>query len=194
MFIKYFTTNRSKLLPWLAMAFVLIIATCQLRYQGRLWTCACGRLYPWAGDVWSSHNSQHLADPYSFTHVLHGLLLCGLVSWALPRFSLAWRLWAVISIEALWEVVENSAFVIQRYREATLSLDYYGDTILNSMGDILFCVIGFMVARRLGFRRSLVFFIVTDMLLLIWIRDSLLLNIVMLIHPIDAIKTWQMGH
>jgi hypothetical protein len=194
MFTKYRTSHRSSLWPWLAIVLVLTIAVYQLRHQGRLWFCSCGRLYPWAGDIWSLHNSQHLFDPYSFTHMLHGLVFCGLLAWAIPRLSPAWRLWLAISIEALWEVAENAAFIIQRYREATLALGYQGDTIVNSMGDILFCVIGFVLARHLGFRRSLVLFFTTDVVLLIWIRDSLVLNIAMLIYPIDAIKAWQMCH
>ena len=193
MFSQQFTSNRSRLSPWFATALVLTITAYQLRYQGRLAFCSCGRLYPWAGDIWSSHNSQHLFDPYSFTHALHGLALCGLLAWAVPNLSPVWRFWIAMSLEALWEVVENSEFIIQRYREATLALGYQGDTIVNSMGDILFCGIGFVLARRLGFRRSVVLFFVVDVVLLIWIRDSLLLNVVMLIYPIDTVKAWQMG-
>lgn len=97
-------------------------------------------------------------------------------------------------MESLWEVVENSAFIIQRYREGTASLGYQGDTVINSMGDILMCGLGFVLAWHLGFRRSLALFAITEVMLLIWIRDSLILNIVMLIFPVDAIKAWQVGH
>lgn len=194
MLTRFLTSHRNRLWPWLAIILILTVTVYQLRHQGRLWTCACGSLYPWAGGVRSSHNSQHLFDPYSFTHMLHGLVFCGLLAWAVPRLSLAWRFVFAIAIESLWEVVENSEFVIQRYREATLALGYQGDTVLNSMGDILFCAIGFVLARYLGFRRSVVLFFVTDIVLLILIRDSLFLNIVMLVHPIDAIKAWQMGN
>jgi hypothetical protein len=105
-----------------------------------------------------------------------------------------WRLALAISIEAGWEVFENSAFIINRYREATLALGYEGDTVINSFGDILACGIGFLLARRLGFRRTLLIFVLTEIVLLIWIRDSLILEILMLIYPIDAIKAWQMSH
>jgi hypothetical protein len=97
-------------------------------------------------------------------------------------------------MEALWEVFENSAFVIERYRTATMAQGYSGDTIANSLGDILSCALGFVLARRLGFRGSIFLFLATEAVLLLWIHDSLLLNVVMLIHPIDAIKAWQTSH
>lgn len=179
--------------PQLALLTVMAVAAFQLRMQGRLWWCSCGQVYLWTGDTWGPHTSQHLFDPYSLTHVLHGVVLCGLLAWAIPRLSPPWRLCLAVSLEALWEVVENSNFIIQRYRAATISLGYEGDTIANSLGDILSCGFGYAVGRRLGFRGSVVFLAVTEMTLLIWIRDSLLLNIVMLIHPMEAIKAWQLA-
>jgi hypothetical protein len=170
--------------PWLAIAAVLTFTVFQLHYQGRSWWCACGQPNLWTVDTRGPHNSQHLFDPYSFTHVLHGLVLCGLMAWAWPRLPVPWRLCLAVTVEALWEVVENTDFVIQRYRTATLALGYEGDTIANSLGDILSFVIGFVLARRLGFWGSLALFLVTEAVLLVWIRDSLLLNIVMLIHPV----------
>lgn len=178
----------------MAIALVLVVTTFQLRNQGRLWSCSCRNLYLWSGNVWSSDNSQHLFDPYSFTHLLHGIIFFWILVWIIPRLSLIWRLWLAISIEALWEVIENSDFVIQRYREETAALGYQGDTIVNSLGDILICGAGFLFAYYLGIRKSLVLFVVTEVVLLLWIRDSLLLNVVMLIHPIDGIKEWQAGH
>ncbi len=113
----------------------------------------------------------------------------------LPRLSLAWQLCLAVSIEGLWEVIENSELVIRRYRQETAALGYHGDTIVNSLGDILVCALGFMLARRPGSGRTLGLFAVTEMVLVLWIRGSLLLNIVMLVHPIDAIKDWQaVGH
>lgn len=192
MSIRYLASNRRKIWPWLAMVAVLVAAAYQLRSQGRLWICSCGKLLIWSGDVCSSDNSQHFLDPYSFTHVLHGLVYCGLLAWIVPRLAPAWRLWLAVAAAALWEVVENSDFVIQRYRAATAALGYQGDTIVNSLGDILSCAVGFMIARRLGFRRSLALFVLTEVVLLIWIRDSLTLDVLMLIFPLDAIKQWQM--
>lgn len=106
---------------------------------------------------------------------------------------LLWRLCIAVGIEAAWEVFENSEMVIQRYRETTISLGYDGDTIVNSVSDIVAMGVGFMLAYKLGFRWSLILFIVVELVLLVWIRDSLTLNIIMLIYPIDAIKQWQMG-
>jgi hypothetical protein len=182
-------------LPWFAILVVLLGTALILRSQGRLWWCSCDYLLVWSGDPWSSDNSQHLLDPYSFTHLLHGFLLCGLLTLLVPRLSTVWRLWLAVTIEAVWEVVENSEFVIRRYREETAALGYHGDTIVNSLGDILVCGLGFVVAQRLGFRRAFVVFLVTEVTLAILIRDNLTLNIVMLIHPIEAIKEWQAaGH
>ena len=188
--------NRMKrVLPWLAIVVVLIGTALLLRSQGRLWVCSCGYVLPWSSDPWSSDNSQHLFDPYSFTHLLHGFLLCGLLALIAPRLSVVWRLCLAVSIEAVWEVLENSEFVIRRYREQTAALGYHGDTIVNSLGDILVCGLGFAVAQRLGFRLTLALFVLTEVTLAILIRDNLTLNIVMLIHPIDAIKEWQAaGH
>ena len=108
---------------------------------------------------------------------------------------MAWRLWLAVSIEAVWEVIENSEFVIRRYRQETAALGYHGDTILNSLGDLLVCGLGFLLAQQLGFRRAFALFVLTEVTLAILIRDNLTLNVVMLIHPIEAIKEWQAaGH
>ena len=185
--------QRRQLLPWLLIGLALAITVVALRYQGRLWICACGHVDLWAGNTKSSDNSQHLADPYSFTHLLHGLLFYGALVWAVPRLSIPWRLAIAVAIEALWEVVENSAFIIQRYREATLALGYEGDSIVNSVADIAWMVAGFWLARKLGFRRSAALFVATELALVLWIRDSLVLNVIMLLVPIDALKAWQVG-
>ena len=184
-----------KTLPWLTIVAVLIVAAYQLRSQGRLWWCSCDYLLLWSGNPWSSDNSQHLLDPYSFTHVLHGFLFCGLIALIAPRLRRAWQLWLAISLEAVWEAVENSRFVIERYREETAALGYQGDTIVNSLSDILLCGLGFLLASRLGFRRTLALFVLTEVALAVWIRDNLSLNVLMLIYPIEAVKEWQAaGH
>lgn len=187
------TTDKHLLWPALAILAVLVFAAIELHLQGRLWICACGKVYLWAGDIWSSDNSQHLFDPYSFTHILHGFVFLWLVVWSLPRLAPAWQLTLAVTVEALWEVIENSEFIIQRYREATLALGYNGDTVINSLSDIVLCGLGFMLARQLGFRRSLALFVVTELILLFWIKDSLILNVIMLIYPIEGIKAWQVG-
>ena len=182
-----------KIAPWLAVVAILIVMVLQLHRQGRVVWCACGQYFPWAGDIWSSHNSQHFFDPYSFTHVLHGMIFCGLLVWLFPRLSVAWSLSLAVLIEAGWEVLENSTFIIQRYREATIGLGYEGDSIANSLADILCCAFGFVLARRLGLWRSVLVFVVVELVLLFWVRDNLTLNILMLTFPVKAVKTWQMG-
>jgi hypothetical protein len=172
---------RQELWPSLAMAAIVAAAICQLRHQGRLWWCVCGQFVPWSGDVWSPHNSQHLFDPYSFTHLLHGVVLCGLLTWAFPRLPPLWRLCVAVGIEALWEVFENSDFTIHRYRKLTIALNYQGDTIANSLGDILSCCLGWALARRLGFWGSVAFFFGMELVLILWIGDDLFLNVVRLI-------------
>jgi Protein of unknown function (DUF2585) len=179
---------------WLATLGLLALTACELHFQGRRWWCACGHPWLWVSDAWGPHNSQHLFDPYSFTHVLHGVILCGLLALVWPRLAPVWGLWLTLVVEAIWEVIENSAFVIDRYRAATAALGYEGDSIANSLGDILSGGLGFLLARRLGLRWSIVFIVVTEVVLLFWIRDNLTLNIVMLIHPSQAVKTWQLGH
>lgn len=186
--------HQGKSWPWVAVGALLAATVYQLHSQGRIWWCACGKLNLWAGDIWSAHNSQHVFDPYSFTHVLHGIVFYGIMARLFARMSFAWRLCLAIGLEAAWEVFENTPFIIQRYREATIGLGYEGDSIVNSMADILCCVIGFILARQLGLRWSLVLFVVTEGVLLFWVRDNLTLNILMLIYPIDTIKSWQMVH
>lgn len=178
--------------PGLAITAVLIATMFLLRVEGRLWICSCGRLSVWAGQVCSDNNSQQFLDPYSFTHVLHGFLYAWLLMLIMPRLAAAWQFWFAVTLGSLWELFENSEFIINRYRSETAALGYQGDTIVNSLGDILCCMLGFMIARRLGFRRSLFVFIGLEFILLIWIRDSLLLEILMLIHPMSALKAWQM--
>jgi hypothetical protein len=172
---------------------ILLATVFVLRGKGRVWWCACGQPNLWSGDPQSEHSSQHLFDPYSFTHILHGVLICGVLAWALPRLSRAWALTTTVFLEAVWEVLENSPLVIERYRTATIALGYQGDSVANSLGDILSCALGFLVARRIGLRWSVAVVVATELILLLWIRDNLLLNVVMLIRPIDAIKNWQAG-
>lgn len=165
-----------------------------LALMGRLWWCKHGDAAIYVHEAWnSSHTSQHFFDPYTFTHVLHGVLffwIAGLV------FSEARRNWALpfsIVAECAWEILENSNYVIDRYRENTASLDYFGDSIGNAFGDVLACALGFVVATRLGWWRSLIFFLAVEAVLLLWIKDGLLLNILMLLYPLDSIKQWQVG-
>ncbi len=181
-------------LPWVTLAAILVLTMIQLRVQGRVWWCACGQWNLWAGDIWSAHNSQHFLDPYSFTHVLHGMAFCGLIFLLRPRMPFAWKLVTACALEAGWEILENSAFIIERYREATISLGYEGDSIINSVADVLCCGAGFLMARKLSLKWSLVVFFVAELVLLFWVRDNLTLNVLMLIYPVESIRTWQMLH
>ncbi|HEX8187053.1 MAG TPA: DUF2585 family protein [Pyrinomonadaceae bacterium] len=186
---------KGRVRPWLAAAAVLAAAAFVLRWQGRLWLCSCGRFRLWLGDAWGSETSQQLFDPYSFTHVLHGFALAGLLALALRRAGWwRWRLALAVTAEALWEVFENTEFVINRYREATAALGYNGDTVVNSLGDVAACAAGFLLARRLGALKTLLVFALTEVVLLFWIRDSLLLNIILLVYPSEKLKAWQAGH
>ena len=186
---KPFATRNSLI----AVALITVVTVISLSFMGRVWWCNDGDLAPWSWNIWSTHNSQHLIDPYSFTHVLHGVLefwLIGLVFYKLP---LAWRCVIAIFIESTWEVVENTNRVIEHYRTATMSLDYYGDSILNSLADIVSCGLGFWIAYKLRFWWSLALFLATELALVLTIRDTLLINILMLLYPIDAIKQWQVA-
>ena len=171
-----------------------MIVTALMEYSmGRLPFCKCGTIALWSGNIWSNQNSQQLLDPYSFTHVLHGVLFYGLIWLALgKRMPAGMRLLLAVFIESGWELLENSSFIIDRYRATTISLDYYGDSIFNSIGDILAMSLGFELARRLPTRVCVLGALVVDLFLLWWIRDNLTINIIMLIHPIEAIKHWQM--
>ncbi len=160
--------------------------------SGRVWWCEAGDLWPWSWDVWSRHCSQHLIDPYSLSHLQHGigLYLIVTVLWC-RRLSLDYRILLVALVEAAWEVTENTNWMIERYRTATISLDYFGDSIWNSLGDYGACIAGILLATRLPWRLSVVLFVALEAISICWIRDSLLLNILMLLCPVDAIRQWQ---
>lgn len=178
----------------LAVIAVVAVLAVVLRGLGRVWWCECGSPALWSRDIWSSHNSQHLLDPYSFTHFLHGLVFYFLLWAALRRVApVATRGALALVIEALWEMVENTDFLIERYRQSTISLDYYGDCVLNSLGDLLACGLGYLVAAWIPTWASVALFVLIEGVLLAWIRDSLILNVWMLLVPSEAIKQWQMG-
>ena len=186
--------DHRKLVPPVAIVGVLLLMALLLRVEGRLFFCACGDFKFWVGDTCSSSNSQQLFDPYSFTHILHGFVLFWLIALLLRRLAPMWQLWLALTLEAAWEVFENTQFVIDRYRAETAALGYQGDTIVNSFGDLACALVGFLVAWQLGLRWSLVVFMLIEIVLGLWIRDSLVLQLVMLIKPVEAIKLWQMCH
>jgi hypothetical protein len=165
-----------------------------LALLGRRAWCACGSLALWWSDVASAHNSQHLFDPYSFTHALHGLLLYAALRLALGQRWPAQRLLLALAAEVGWEVLENTDAVINAYRQSTVSLGYYGDSIANSLGDVLACAAGYTAAALAPAWLCALTFAAVEVALLATIRDSLLLNVLMLLHPIAALKQWQLGH
>jgi len=181
------------------MAYVLAVtailaftALIELRI-GRLPFCKCGLIRLWSGDIWSNQASQQFFDPYTFTHILHGVLLYALVrKLSGKRLSVAGRFVAAVMLESGWEVFENTDFIIQRYRDVTISLDYFGDSVFNSIGDICAMMFGFVLAYKLPLRVVIAGSVLLDLFLLLWIHDSLVLNVLMLIYPVPAIKSWQM--
>ncbi len=183
---------RRKLGPAIGIVASFVAVAILLHLEGRLWICACGKLLAWSGQVCSADNSQHFLDPYSFTHLLHGVLFFWLIYWLAPRWPATTQLLLATAAEAAWEIFENTNFIIERYRSTTAALGYNGDTVVNSFGDILCCIAGFLIAQRLGLRRSVILFLALELILIVWIHDSLLLEILMLIAPVNAIKAWQM--
>jgi hypothetical protein len=172
---------------------MLLATVVALRLLGRVFWCECGSLIPWSWDVNSPHCSQHLIDAYFFTHVLHGLVFYAVlvvVRW--PR-SVSSRFLAVVFLECFWEILENSPLIIERYRAVTVSLGYFGDSIANSIVDILACWFGVLIACRAKVWQSVTIFVITELLLVATIRDCLTLNVLMLPFPVDAILQWQMG-
>jgi hypothetical protein len=170
---------------------ILVAMIVILRIEGRVWWCGCGKWTPWIGSVWNEHTSQHLIDPYSFTHFSHGLILWGVLCVAAPKLSPGWRTVLALAIEAAWEVAENSVWIIERYRNATADIGYSGDSILNSIGDLASCLLGVAFAARFSWKASLALLVLLECVLVVWVRDSLALNILMLAWPIDSIKEWQ---
>ena len=182
-----------KIIPYLPVALA-VVAVGVIEYaQGRLLICKCGYVKLWEGVVNSAENSQHIADWYSLSHIIHGFIFFGLTWLLIHKWSLANRLLAATLIEGGWELLENSSFIINRYREGTISLDYFGDSIINSTSDIGFMIIGFFIASKLSWKITVAAAVAMELLALYVIRDNLTLNIIMLLHPLEAIKNWQAG-
>jgi len=177
-----------------AAILVLIVAVAGLELaMGRTPAYSRGPIRLWSGDINSAENSQQLLDPYSFTHVSHGVVFYALTRLALGPQRVMLRAIVAIAAEAAWEVYENTDTVINRYRTATIALGYYGDSIINSVLDVVACGLGFVLAWKLPPRVTVAGVIVLEIALALTIRDNLTLNIVMLLHPVDAIRRWQLG-
>ncbi|MFZ1663603.1 MAG: DUF2585 domain-containing protein [Paracoccaceae bacterium] len=182
--------NRGRL-PYLLTAGVILVAAAWLLWVGREPICKCGYIKLWHGETMSSENSQHIADWYTPSHLLHGLLFYGGLWLVARRIGFGWRLLIATIIEAGWELLENSDFIIERYRAVTISLDYFGDSVINSVSDILTMVIGFYLARAIPVWASIALIIGFELLTTWLIRDGLTLNILMLVYPLESVKAWQ---
>lgn len=177
---------------WAVGALVLAAAIAELA-MGRSAVCPCGHLALWAPHVNSAENSQQLLDWYSFSHVIHGFLFY-LAGWLVLRGQpVGLRLTFATLIEAGWEVLENSPIIIDRYRAATIAVGYSGDSVLNSISDVACMILGFAIARRLPVWVTIGIAIAFELFTLAMIRDNLTLNVLMLVHPSDAIRAWQAG-
>ena len=179
--------------PWqVALVLAVICAAGLWEYaSGRPPICPCGRIALWAGEVHGPENSQMIADWYSLSHVVHGFLFYGALWLVARRLPVGVRLVIATMIEAFWEVLENSPLIIDRYRAVTLAFGYSGDSILNSMSDIGFMIVGFLVAALIPVWTSVVVVIALELIALVAIRDNLTLNVLMLLYPLDAVRDWQ---
>ncbi|EAU41917.1 hypothetical protein FP2506_15829 [Fulvimarina pelagi HTCC2506] len=182
-----------ELRSWLVVFAILAATAATLLVMGRVPICECGYVSLWYGNAYGPGNSQHLSDWYTPSHVIHGFLFYALFHWIARKRSLGFRLILSTVLECTWEVAENTETVIQRYREATISLDYFGDSVLNSMSDAGFMIVGFLLAARLPVAVTVFLAVSFEILTAVVIRDNLTLNVLMLLYPLDAVREWQAG-
>jgi len=179
--------------PFVIVVAIILLTAGWLLWIGREPICKCGYVKLWHGVVVSSENSQHISDWYTPSHIIHGFLFFGLLWLIARRLSFGWRLVIATVIEAAWEVLENSDTIIERYRAVTISLDYYGDSVLNVVADILAMVLGFFLASRLPVWVTVALIVLFEATTIWLIRDGLALNVLMLVWPVDAVGAWQAG-
>jgi len=171
-----------------------VVAVIEL-YSGRSSFGPDGKFGWWDGDVWSSENSQRVADAYSFSHIIHGILFYAFLWLVARRLPLKYRFLAALIIEAGWELLENSPLIIDRYRAVTIALGYVGDSVLNSVADVAMAAVGFLIARFSKIWVSIALIIAMELGCLFWVRDNLTLNVLMLVSPVESVRVWQSeGH
>jgi hypothetical protein len=186
-------TRPESRLPYILGGVILLATAIWLWWVGRELICTCGYVKFWHGVRFSSENSQHITDWYTFSHIIHGFLFYGLLWLVARRLPLGWRFSIATLVECAWEILENSDAVIERYRAVTISLDYYGDSVLNSVADVGAMWIGFAAARVLPVWVTVLLIIGFEVMTAIVIKDGLALNVLMLLYPLDAVKEWQGG-
>lgn len=174
-----------------AVVAVFIITAVAEKSLGRLVWGPDGHFGLYSSDVWSSEQSQRVIDPYSPSHFIHGIVFYAFLWLVARRVPMKYRFVIALAMEAAWEILENSPLIINRYRAVTISLGYEGDSILNSLSDVMFAGLGFWFALKTRIRYSLITIVVLELATLWWVRDNLTLNVIMLLHPIDAIRNWQ---
>lgn len=179
--------------PLLFLAIVLAAAVVILWVMGRPPICTCREVDLWVGAADSPKTSQMLADWYSPSHIIHGVLFYAALWWIARSLSVEWRLAIATLVETAWELLENTSWAIQHYREATIAIGYTGDSILNTFSDIMMMGLGFLLARRLPVWASAAIVVALELAALAAIRDNLTLNVWMFLAPNDTIKAWQAG-
>jgi hypothetical protein len=181
----------ANLRPWLVSLLILAASAGWLLLDGRAPLAPSGRILLWYDDPWGPEGSQHLFDWYSPSHLIHGLIFYDALWLVARRLAIGWRLCIAVLVECAWELAENSDTVIERYRTATVSKDYLGDTVLNSVTDVVCMALGFWLARRLPVWASVVLALAFEVFTTWMIRDGLALNVLMLLWPVDAVRAWQ---
>jgi Protein of unknown function (DUF2585) len=187
------SSPQNRLTPILITLGIILLTAAYLLWIGREPICKCGYIKLWHGEVVSAENSQHLSDWYTPSHIIHGFLFFGALWLVARRLSLGWRLAIATLVECAWEIVENSDAVIERYRTVTISLDYFGDSVINTVFDVFAMILGFWLAAKLPVWATVALIVLFEGVTMWIIRDGLALNVLMLLWPLDSVAQWQAG-